>query len=167
VCGATHQGFESLTLRSKPYARASNLSAFLSQGFVLEKLYVPGPLNFKELHIFRKLPSFTGIVEKGSGEGAMIGFRTANIPLEDATVSGIYAATVRVDDTIYSAAVYADQRRKLLEAHLLDFTGDLYGKEITIILREKIREDRKFDDLESLKGAIAADIEAIRKSFPH
>ena len=105
---------------------------------------------------------FSGIVAKGKGFGATIGFPTANIPLPDKDISGIYAATVILGGTAYPAAAYADQKRGLLEAHLLDFSSDIYEKEITIELGGKVREDRAFADVEALKAQIAADVGVIR-----
>jgi riboflavin kinase / FMN adenylyltransferase len=105
---------------------------------------------------------FTGIVEKGKGEGKTIGFPTANIELTDKTVSGIYAAKAKIGGKEYVAAVYADQARGLLEAYLLDFEGDLYGKEIEVELFDKIREAAAFEGVEALKEQIAKDVETIR-----
>lgn len=79
--------------------------------------------------------------------------------------SGIFAAKVFVDGKEYSAAAYADPSRKILEAHLLDFSGDLYGKEIEIELFEKIRDAEPFSDETSLQAAIAADVAKIREYF--
>ena len=76
--------------------------------------------------------NYKGTVQKGGEYGRRLGFPTANVPLDDTDVSGIFAAQVTVDDKKYHAAVYADQRNKVLEVHLLDFEGDLYGKELTI-----------------------------------
>jgi FAD synthase len=104
---------------------------------------------------------YIGIVQKGSGSGRRFGFPTANIPLEDDSVSGIYAANVFVGGGEYFSAVYADTKRKLLEAHLLNFNDDLYGMEIEIELVKKMREDRQFADEAEAKKAISADIEAV------
>ncbi len=108
---------------------------------------------------------FTGIIEKGNGAGTRLGFPTANIPLTDASLSGIYAGVVTIDDKQYQAAIYADQRRMLLESHLLDFSGDLYGKGIRVELQKKLREDKAFNTVESLVQQIAADIASTKKYF--
>ncbi len=108
---------------------------------------------------------YTGIVEKGSGVGTKNGFPTANISLTDPNLSGIYAAMVRVGTEQHVAAVYADQYRELLEAHLLDWGGDLYGKEITITIGKKIREAERFPDDKALLAAIAHDIALVRKCY--
>ncbi|TSC86159.1 MAG: riboflavin kinase / FMN adenylyltransferase [Parcubacteria group bacterium Gr01-1014_8] len=110
------------------------------------------------------MKKFSGIVQKGKGYGATLGFPTANIPLEG-DFSGVYAAQVRVDGRTYVAAVFANKERKVLEAYLPDFSGDLYGKEISVELREKIRETTQFDTEESLKAAIAGDVAAVKKYF--
>lgn len=108
---------------------------------------------------------FKGIVQKGGEYGRRLGFPTANIALEDRTVSGVFAAKVRIGREAYGAAVYADQRNNVFEAHLLDFDGDLYGKEIEIELQEKIREDRRFESEDEARRTIVADIEAVRMYF--
>jgi riboflavin kinase / FMN adenylyltransferase len=108
---------------------------------------------------------FLGIVQAGAKRGAALGFPTANIVLSDSDVSGIYAAHAEFDGHVYQAAVYADQQRMLLEAHLLDFSGDLYGKAISIELVEKLRESARFQSEVALKAAIADDIVRVRDYF--
>lgn len=108
-----------------------------------------------------------GIVSRGVGRGKQLGFPTANIPLGNADLSGVYAAEVAVGDQKYIAAAFADPGRKLLEAYILDFEGDLYGKEIVIRLYEKLRDREKFPDEQLLKKAIASDIEQVRRLSAH
>ena len=114
---------------------------------------------------------YKGIVQKGKRRGTALGFPTVNIALEDAEVSGVYAAKVRIGDTEYQAAAFADPGRKLLEAHLLDFlaqggsalgrSGDLYGKSVEIELFEKIRKNTRFPDDAALRAAIAEDVRRV------
>lgn len=108
---------------------------------------------------------YKGIVQKGGAYGHTLGFPTANIVLHDATLSGIFAAEVVVDEKRYHAAAYADTKRKMLEVHLLDFDGDLYGKEVSIELKEKIRDDTRFATTEEAKQTIAADVQSVREYF--
>ena len=110
---------------------------------------------------------FSGTVGQGRGFGRTLGFPTANIPLTEACVSGVYAATVRVDGEEFPSAAYADPARGVLEAHLLDWTGDLYDKKITVTLYDKVRDPEVFTDELALMKAIAADVAKIRESFPH
>ena len=110
------------------------------------------------------MKKYSGIVGAGEKRAELLGFPTVNIPLGDAT-SGIYAARVIVAGKEYHAAVYADQRRKLLEAHLLDFSGDVYGEKIIVELLKKIRDDKRFTDDEALHAAIGDDISKVRTYF--
>ena len=107
---------------------------------------------------------YAGIVQKEGEYGRRLGFPTANIPF-DASVSGIFAARVSVDEQTHEAVVYADMRNKVLEAHLLHFEGDLYGKELEIELLEKLREDKRFESEEEAKRQIAADVQKAREYF--
>jgi len=109
--------------------------------------------------------AYTGVVQKGTKRGAALGFPTVNISLGDPDVSGIYVAVVRTGGKEYHAAAFADQKRKLLEAHILDARIDLYGKEITIELLKKIRDNKFFESDDELRAAIAEDIAKIREYF--
>ncbi len=113
----------------------------------------------------KRTQALTGVVQEGEKRGARLGFPTANIALPEAALSGIYAARVVADGRMHTAAVYADERRKLLEAHLLDFSGNLYGKTVTVELVEKLREDARFENEVALKAAIADDIARVREYF--
>src|ERR1700734_2130483 len=106
---------------------------------------------------------YRGVVKKGKQNGQKLGVPTINIPLAGESELGIFAATVFVDGKENRAAAYANPLRKILEAHILDFADDLYGKEVEIELLEKIRDDEKFADETSLKAAIAADIAKVRE----
>ena len=108
---------------------------------------------------------YNGIVQKGHQIGETFGFPTINIPLEDVHISGVYIARVKVGDEEYDAVAFGDQRRKLLEAHLLDFSADLYGWNVHIELLQKIRDRKKFSDAEDLRSAIQADIKKARAYF--
>ncbi|MDO8481863.1 MAG: riboflavin kinase [bacterium] len=112
-----------------------------------------------------RIHSYTGTVQHGSKRATALGFHTLNIPLEGTTFSGIYAAKVKIENAEYRAAAFADPNRKILEAHLLDFSGELYGKEATIELHKKIRESEKFTDDSQLREAIASDVKAVREYF--
>ena len=106
---------------------------------------------------------YRGAVKKGEGRGKALGFPTANIPLRDASIRGIFAARAWAMGKEYSAAVYADQRRKLLEAYLLNFSGELYGEMAEVEVVKKIRDIRKFASLEELKAQIVEDVKQVRQ----
>lgn len=109
--------------------------------------------------------TFSGTVEKGRKRASVLGFPTVNIPLADSSLSGIYAGKVRHKDREYHAAIFADPTRKVLEAYLLDFDEDLYGKKISVTIVKKIRESEMFADDEKLKAMIARDTEEVKKYF--
>jgi FAD synthase len=106
--------------------------------------------------------TYSGVAQKGSGKARELGFPTVNIPLEDLT-AGIFAAIARIEGKKHHAVVYADQDRKVLEAHLLDFEGDLYGKEVEVELVAKVRNPVVFANDEEAKKAINADVKMVRE----
>lgn len=104
---------------------------------------------------------FTGTVIHGDGYGRRLGYPTANIAISE-PMSGVYAGMVELDGETYTAAVFARPNRLILEAHLLDFNDDMYGKQITIHTQNRLRDARNFDDEIELRLAIAADVATIR-----
>ncbi len=112
------------------------------------------------------MKSFLGVVQRGKGRGRELGFPTANIALPQKNVTGIYAAKAYLKgEAPYMAAVFADPVRGLLEAHLLDFEGNLYDTPMRVELLEKLRDTILYGDEAHLKEAIAEDIARVRKYF--
>lgn len=111
------------------------------------------------------MQAYTGIVQKGKRRGTALGFPTVNIRLGDTSASGIYVAKVKAGEEEYEAVAYADEGGKKLEAHLFDFSADLYGRDIRITLLKKLHASEKFSDDEHARRAIARDVEKARKYF--
>ena len=120
--------------------------------------------------------SLSGVVEHGNGIGAQIGFPTANICLQSdklLPIAGVYAASAVLEgDTDTSPATYdavvnignnptVGNNHLTIEAHLINYQGDLYGKTITVALRAYIRAERKFDSLQKLQEQIRRDIQSL------
>lgn len=115
--------------------------------------------------------TLTGQVIKGHQIGQQIGYPTANLFIEDRhkliPATGIYAARVEVDGSTWDAMLYIGNRptfagtEKAIEVNLIDFSGNLYGKELCVQLIAEVRSDRKFDSPEALTAQIAADKEAV------
>jgi riboflavin kinase / FMN adenylyltransferase len=105
--------------------------------------------------------TFRGIVVHGDGYGRKLGYPTANIEITE-PLSGVFAGTVEYDRKTHLVAIFASERRQILEAHLLDFDGDIYGKEIVVHIQKHLRDARTFSDETELRTAIAADIVSIR-----
>lgn len=103
-----------------------------------------------------------GTVIRGNRRGTALGYPTANIPLESGTESGIYAAWATIAGKRYGAAVFVDEARALLEAYLIDFSGDIYGEGMAVEVVKKIRDARVFSTEDALKKAIADDVRTIR-----
>ena len=59
-----------------------------------------------------------------------------------------------------------DGQALTVEAHLLDFTGDLYGRQMRLVFIERIRPEKKFGGLDELKAQIAADVAEVRRQLP-
>jgi riboflavin kinase/FMN adenylyltransferase len=87
--------------------------------------------------------------------------------------SGIFAGAVRLESGAWHAAATAIGARpqfyedgpELIEAHLLDFDGDLYGQAVTLVLIDRLRAEQRFDSTEQLVDQIARDVDATRRTF--
>ncbi|MFL6742547.1 MAG: bifunctional riboflavin kinase/FAD synthetase, partial [Sphingomicrobium sp.] len=100
-----------------------------------------------------------GVVQRGDRRGRDLGYPTANMALGDYQRPryGIYAVRVTLDDGSEHPGVASlgvrptfDPPVELLETHLLDFEGDLYGRKIEVGLHAVIRDEKKFDDIDAL-----------------
>ena len=117
--------------------------------------------------------SICGNVIAGDGLGQKLGFPTANLDVAGLILppNGVYAGRARADGKIWCAALNIGVRptvssvvpRLCVEAHLLDFSGGLYGRELEIEIGKKLRDEKKFASLDDLKRQIAHDIEAVKK----
>ncbi len=104
-------------------------------------------------------------VVKGDGRGSKIGFPTANLKdTEDLCLKeGVYA--VKIDDTYIGVANYGyrptfDGKKKVLEVHIMGFSGNLRGKKIKVEFLKFLREEKKFSDVKELKEQIEKDIQS-------
>ena len=111
-----------------------------------------------------------GVVVQGFQRGRTIGTPTANLRLTTNQLlppDAVYAGRCSVDGVVYPAAVsigkmptFGDQLPHQLEAYLVGFSGDLYGRTLRVDLVDYLREQWKFDSVERLKQQIARDVEA-------
>ena len=112
-----------------------------------------------------------GLVMKGDQLGRKLGFPTANLDVRGMAIppTGVYAAHVRTHRAVvnigYRPTVGSTTPELRVEAHLLDFKGDLYGEELEVSFVARLREETKFPSLDALKAQIAADIEKARRLF--
>lgn len=105
-----------------------------------------------------------GVVVEGNKKGREHGFPTANIANTERVPIGIYAARVSLEGKRYDGAVYVGTPApELLEVHILEFEGDIYGRMIEVEIIKKIRDDFFETDREKLKVMISNDIKEIRR----
>jgi riboflavin kinase/FMN adenylyltransferase len=121
--------------------------------------------------------SMSGKVISGEKLGRKLGAPTANLQLRRlrAALSGEYAVEVNgldgYSDSIKGVAnigtrpTVDDSLKAVLEVHLFDFDENIYGKNISVIFRKKIRQEKKFSSIEELKTNIHNDIEVGKKFF--
>jgi riboflavin kinase/FMN adenylyltransferase len=111
--------------------------------------------------------SIAGKVIEGHHRGRTIGVPTANLAIHNHLIpaDAVYAGRCIVDDLPYPAAVsigdlptFGDSARQI-EAHLIGYTGDLYGRELRVELLDWLREQRRYESVPALKAQIAIDID--------
>jgi riboflavin kinase/FMN adenylyltransferase len=116
--------------------------------------------------------AIAGVVQGGDRRGRELGYPTANLVLGDYQRPryGIYAVRVTLDDGSERPGIASlgvrptfDPPQELLEAHLLDFDGDLYGRRIEVGLHAFIREEKKFETLDDLVAEMREDEAVARK----
>lgn len=114
-----------------------------------------------------------GRVVYGRQLGRQLGVPTANIRLQRyrTPLEGVFAVTVGGLEREYRGVANVgvrptvDGREPLLEVHLFDFADDIYGRLLTVDFQHKIRDERTFDGLDSLKAQIGRDIAATHEWF--
>lgn len=117
--------------------------------------------------------SLCGRVAHGAKLGRTIGFPTANVALKRqvSPVSGVYAVELWLDGKRYLGVANVGNKptvngtQALLEVHLFDFSGDIYGKQVEVELRHKLRSEQKFASFALLKEQIQRDAAKARHWF--
>ena len=117
----------------------------------------------------------SGRVMHGDKIGRTLGFPTANIQMRHnrPPLSGIFAVLVHgaaAQPVLGAASIgvrptVTQSNEVRFEVFLLDFAGDLYGKHLKVDFMTKIRPEEKYQDMETLRKQIAADVEQIRSFF--
>ena len=113
-----------------------------------------------------------GRVVTGDQIGHELGFPTANLDVTGLILppNGVYAASTKLKEQFYRVALNIGTRPTMaavqpqlrVEAHLLDFSGELYGAELELELAAKLRDERKFSSPAELREQIARDVAAVR-----
>jgi riboflavin kinase/FMN adenylyltransferase len=113
--------------------------------------------------------SVSGTVIEGRKIGRSIGFPTANIYPDSQYKlipgNGVYAVEVHLDEKAYpgmlsigtNPTVNSDLRIRSIEVHILNFDNDIYGRKISVVFRKRLRDEKKFDNLEQLTRQMGRD----------
>jgi riboflavin kinase/FMN adenylyltransferase len=121
-----------------------------------------------------RLYGFTALVVGGDQKGRTLGFPTANLRLHDeqqVPAHGIYAVWVRIagESTWRMGAMSVGVRPtfggglRTLEVFVLDYEGDLYGRDLTVAFADWLRPEQAFPGAEALVSAMRADVDAARE----
>jgi riboflavin kinase/FMN adenylyltransferase len=179
--GAMRTGdFAMLQAASREFGfRLETLDSVLIDGQRVSSSAVRAALAAGDLQTAEKLLGrvygISGRVVHGDKLGRQLGFATANVQLRHnrPPLTGIYAvevtglggaahpgaASVGVRPTVTAAG------KATLEVYLLDFDEDIYGRHVRVDFLQKIRDEEKYPDLETLKTQIARDVVAVRQVF--
>ncbi len=116
--------------------------------------------------------SITGKVFEDRKVGRKLGFPTVNIKIDNdkfKLYDAVYIGRVNIDGVEYKTLINYGARptydlgEKLIEAHIIDFNGDLYGREITLYFDDILRDIKKFDSEEELKSQLEQDLKCAKE----
>ena len=110
----------------------------------------------------------SGVVAHGNERGRLLGFPTANLELADQRIAlppeGVYAVEVKVQDGLYPGMAnigrnptFGDVMSPRLETHLFGFSGNLYGQEMRVVLRHRVRAQVRFASVDELRAQLERD----------
>jgi len=144
---------------------STRIRELLSQGLVAEGAAMLG-----------RPYALTGIVVRGAQRGRTLGWPTINLASDNELIpqDGVYVGRVRLSGSeewlptvvnIGRRPTFKDEMERVVEGHILDFDGDLYGTRVALGLLERLRGERAFDGIEELKQQIAVDAQAAREYF--
>lgn len=124
--------------------------------------------NIRQANAFlRDIYSLRGIVVKGQQLGRVLGYPTANLKLNQQSplflANGIYAVKVTLDGMTYKGMANIgirptlDQHELTVEVNIFEFKREIYGQELVVHFIDRIRDEKKFNNLDELKEQIAKD----------
>jgi riboflavin kinase / FMN adenylyltransferase len=175
--------------------RSGNFSLLRSigaqQGFRTEKI---DPVRYKEFVVsstrIRRLISegrvdeagallghhfyIDGTVVRGAGRGREIGVPTANLETSNELIPphGVYATTLAIDGVVHPSITNVGTRptvdssgRTIIETHVLGSDRDLYGRPVRLAFVQRLRDERRFPDVDALKAQIDADVRRAKRLF--
>src|SRR5262245_53832282 len=115
-----------------------------------------------------------GTVVAGTRRGRELGFPTANLQTENELLppNGVYATTTTIDDVVHASLTnvgvrptFGDTAKPIIEAYILGFNGDLYGRPLRLGFVQRLRDERKFEDVDALRTQMEADRRRAERLF--
>jgi len=114
-----------------------------------------------------------GTVAAGRQRGREIGFPTANLVTENELTppNGVYATMMTIDGAVHPALTNIGTRPTFgetgvtVETHVLGYSGDLYGRRVRLAFAQRLRDERRFEDVDALRAQIAADQRRAERLF--
>jgi len=115
-----------------------------------------------------------GTVVEGAKRGREIGFPTANLATDNELVppNGVYATAITIDGRVLPSVTnigqrptFGDHLATTIEAHVMGLSMDLYGRAVRLAFVQRLRDERKFPDLEALQEQISADVRRATRLF--
>lgn len=112
-------------------------------------------------------------VVEGRRRGREIGFPTANLRTDNELVppDGVYATTLAIEGVVHASLTNIGVRptfgecERTIETHVLRFDGDLYGRAVRLAFVQRLRDERRFDDVDALRAQIEADERRAERLF--
>ena len=115
-----------------------------------------------------------GRVVSGKQRGRELGFPTANLDTDNELLppNGVYATMTTIDGVIHPSITnigvrptFGDTTKTMIEAYVLGFEGDLYGRNVRLGFVQRLRDERKFADVDALRAQIEADRRRAERLF--
>ena len=160
------KGYFSINLEKKHSIENIRVSSSLIRDSIVENDFE------KAAKMLGRPYSISGKIMHGEKRGSKIGFPTANIKLEpNILLGGVYAVSTFIGNKKYHAVANIGYKptfngeQYLFEAHIFNFSGNLYGQRLEFKIVSKIRDTKKFSGIEELKSNINRDIESTKKIF--
>jgi riboflavin kinase / FMN adenylyltransferase len=113
-------------------------------------------------------------VVQGMGRGRELGFPTANLETSNELVPphGVYATTMTIDGVVHPSVTnigvrptFETSAKTIIETHVLEFTRDLYGQTVRLGFVQRLRDERRFPDVDALKAQVDADVRRAQRLF--
>ena len=115
-----------------------------------------------------------GVVVEGKRRGRELGFPTANLKTDNDLLppNGVYATTTTIDGIVHPSIsniglrpTFGDTTRTMIEAYVMGFDGDLYGRPVRLGFVQRLRDERKFEDVDALRAQMEADRRRAERLF--